>query len=402
MKIGMIHLNLATESGDPRMFLSIAQGLRRLGHEIAVYAAEFDREKCFPDLNRNLDIHVVPPRAPLMPVVDGATGLAGRIAKRVARNRLFADAARRIGAVLPKDLDVLVCQNDQSFYVARMYKLINPGARTVWIMNNAPFYSSPKGSMLAKAGSVALAVWGKMKVKYYLRGIDVVVVHDAERKKMIDALGVSAVMIHIPVDFESFYESVRRRGDSKEVMLLSVGSLSPFRKFEDTVRAAAELRRAGYDARVILVCKDFWGDDGYRATLLRLTEETNMAPFVDFRFEGISEEELRRVQQKSDVFVFPQHINIWSMAAFEAMAAGLPLVVSSATSVAEALVDGHDALFFHPGNVAEIALKVKELIKSPEMYAEIAENGQRFVKEFLNWDRYINEFLHSIQKPLSL
>ena len=39
MKIGMIHLNLATESGDPRMFLSIAQGLRRLGHEVAVYAA---------------------------------------------------------------------------------------------------------------------------------------------------------------------------------------------------------------------------------------------------------------------------------------------------------------------------------------------------------------------------
>ena len=148
MKIGLIHLNLTTESGDPRMFFSIAQALRRLGHEVVIYTAEFDKEKCFPILNRDLDIRVVPSRASFASVTNDTSGFIGKIIDRVKRNRLGSGSARRIGAALPDDFDVLVCQNDQSYYCGRTYKRINPRARIAWIMNNPPFYSSSKKSFL--------------------------------------------------------------------------------------------------------------------------------------------------------------------------------------------------------------------------------------------------------------
>lgn len=394
MKIALIHLNLSTESGDPRMFFSIVQGLRRLGHEVIVYTAEFDRDNCFPNLNRDLDIRVVPPRSPLEPAIGTVHGLIGRIVERIRRNRVRTDAARRIGAVLPNDLDILVCQNDQSYYLGRTYRRRNPRARIVWIMNNPPFYSAPKTSFLVKIASIMISLWEKAKVRYYLQGIDVVVVHDKERKKMIGALGVSAALLPIPVDFEAFYQPVKVRQLLKSVTLLSVGALSPPRKFEDTIRAGMFLRRKGYDARVIVVCKDFWNDRGYRETLLRITEEASMTPYVDFKFEGVSEEGLRLVYRASDVFVFPQHINIWGMSAFEAMAAGLPLIVSRATSVVEVLRDGHNAFFVDPGQPEEIAAKVELLVGDPRLYDRIAREGQSFVKNNLSWDKYVRDFFH--------
>ena len=82
---------------------------------------------------------------------------------------------------------------------------------------------------------------------------------------------------------------------------------------------------------------------------------------MDFYFEGVSDKELFALQAKTFAFIFPNHIKIWGMAAAEAMAAGLPVVVSDSTSVAEAMTDGENALFVRPGHPEEIAAKVKML-----------------------------------------
>ncbi len=396
MKIAMVHLNLTTESGDPRMFFSICQSLRTLGHEVHIYTAEHN-PMCFPDLSRNFPIHVVAPPAPLDTGFD-ARGLIGRVKAKLYRGRLLSNAARRIGDVLPPDLDVLVCQNDASYELGVGYKKKNHRARIVWIMNNAPFYSGPKGNVIVKLLSAFSALWERHKVAHYLRGIDVVFVHDIERKKMIDALGVSSIVLRIPVDFESFYVPVKKRlSKDKKVTLLGVGSLSPMRRFEDIILAATFLRKKGYDARVELVCKDFWKDTKYRSELISLIRDLYMDPYVQFHFEGVSESVLRDIQRNSDVFIFPNHVNIWGMAALEAMAAGLPLVVSRVTSVAEVLNDGESALMCEPENPDDIALKVRALIDNPALYEKIGEMGQHFVKENLTWEKYSKDFIGAIE-----
>ena len=86
-------------------------------------------------------------------------------------------------------------------------------------------------------------------------------------------------------------------------------------------------------------------------------------------------------------------IKIWGMAAMEAMAAGLPVIVSDITSVAEIMKNNENALFVRPAHPEEIAEKVKMLLDDKAKYESIARAGQDFVKQNLNWDAYVKRFL---------
>ncbi len=392
MNIGMVHLDLAVESGDPRMFYSIAQGIRKRGHTVTVYTDRFDAN-CFPDLHRGLRVTVTD-APPASRAVTKDTGFLNAVLARYLKNRLQDEGVARIGKLLPPNLDLLVCQNNRSYKLGVMYKKKNPKARVVWIMNNAPFYYERKSNIVMTWGSAMMAALEKHHVQQALPGIDLIVVHDEERRMLGASLGKPTLLIPIPVDFDGFYQPVKTRASSdRRVTFLDMGSLSPARKFEDIIRAAAVLRDRGYDARVLLACKDVWRNDAYKQFLLALVRDTHMEDRVTFYFDGVSESELRALQRTADFFVFPNHIVIWSMASFEAMAAGLPLLISRVTSVTRPLHDGKEALFFDPGNIEQIADCAEALIRHPDRYKEVAEAGQRFVKKNLSWESYIERFL---------
>src|SRR5579864_6096624 len=98
MKIGMVHLNLSTESGDPRMFYMIAREFAALGHRVVVYTAAYD-PAAFADIHRDLDIRVVPAPEPLGTASAAETN--GIINKINDRMRYLRAARRAADAILP-------------------------------------------------------------------------------------------------------------------------------------------------------------------------------------------------------------------------------------------------------------------------------------------------------------
>lgn len=396
MKLGFVHLNLATESGDTRMFFHIAQNLKSLGHEVKIFTAQF-RNECFPELNKGLDIIVVPPKESLG-VETKITGVISKIKDRLVRERRGTAAALGILAKLSNDADVLICQNDQSYKLGVFYKKKNPQARVVWIMNNAPFRHTKKANPLVNMLSIIAASYEKIRVRRFLRGIDEIIVNDNEQKELLKSLGREARLLPVPVDFEKFYAPPKNITSDSEAVLLGIGALSPARKFEDIIAAAGILLKNGRAARVILVCKDFWKDVTYRKLLENAAKEAGLDGRAEFLFEGATEDELHEILRRAHVYVFPNHIKIGSMSSFEAMAAGLALVVSDITSVAEVLKDGENALFVRPGHPEEIAGQIEKIFRNPELYKKIAEAGQEFVKENLSWQKYALELV-SFLKP---
>ncbi len=403
MKIAMIRLDLTLENGDNRMFFSLAQTIRKLGHQVSVYTAQFDQD-CFLELNKGLAIRVITPKKKLEPIVEISSVnpflLLVKIWARLRNNALYADAAQRIGRLMEKNFEVVLAQNDHSYQLGPAYKKFSPQSRFVWIMNNAPFYHLPKDNLLIDFLSQVWAFFRKQTVKKYAAGLDLIVVNDQGRQEIVrKVLGRPVKLLRIAVDFQSFFQKVKeRKAGDKKVVLLGMGSLSPERRFEDIIKAAGNLRREGYEARVVLVCKDLAGQGNYQKILVKLAEQEGLAGFTDFRFEGATEEELRQLQQRSDIFIFPSRIDIWGMAAFEAMAAGLPLIASRVTSVAEVLKEGEEALFVEPAQPAALAEKIKELINQPKFYKKIALAGQEFVKVNLSWEKYARELLSAVEK----
>lgn len=391
MKIAIIHFYLATASGDPRMALSIAQELQKEGHTVKVYCAESD-SRFLPDLRKGLDIEVVPPRAPLASVL-GASGMFARVGERLRRRRLYADTARRIEAALEPDFDFVLCENDYSYQVGITYKKRNPRARVVWIMNNPPFYHSRKNHILIDTLSRGSAWLEARTAKKFASGIDWAVVYDKKDQDASLAVGIYAKLVGNPLDFNYFYYPVRLWPTSGPVRILAVGVLSPFRRFEDVISAVKILRGQKYDVRALIICKDYWADKSYYSHFTTFIKSSGVGEYIDVRFEGVSEEFMLQALRESHLSLVPNNAKVWVATACEAMAAGMPLVISRATAMTGVLRDGEDALFFDPLRVDQITEKIKLLIEKPDLYARIARNGQAFVKNNLDFKSFVKAML---------
>lgn len=388
MKIALVCLNFSDERGGTRMPYLLARGIKNAGHDITVYAAKFNPE-VFPWLRTNFVVREIP--APVSGGIFQKTAIQ-KIKERLKRESLNTKAVLTIAKALPRDLDVIICYNDQSYKLGRFLRATLPRTKFIWVMDNAPFRHTRKNNFLINTLSIVVNLFERLRVRFYLPYIDVVVVNDEEHRRLLRLVGREARLVPIPVDFEKFYREISVK-NSTEPVLLGVGALSPARKFEDIIAAGKILRQSGIKCRVILVCHDSWNADVYREKLVGLVKEIDGGSWVEFHFAGVSDAELLKIQAESFVYIFPNHIRIGGMAATEAMAAGIPLVVSNSTSVAEMLQDGKNALFVNPGHPEEIAEKIKLLLSDPQKYQSIAKTGQQFVKENLRFESYIEAFL---------
>lgn len=76
--------------------------------------------------------------------------------------------------------------------------------------------------------------------------------------------------------------------------------------------------------------------------------------------------------QAADVFVLPSYWEGISSALVEAMACGLPAIVSSAGGSPEVVVEGQTGFTHRPGNVEELRARLKELIERPDLRSSMS------------------------------
>ena len=81
----------------------------------------------------------------------------------------------------------------------------------------------------------------------------------------------------------------------------------------------------------------------------------------------------------------------WGLAVFEAMACGLPTIVSNTTGASEVLEHGKNVLLVSPKSPEKIAGKIRRLIDNPFLYKDISKNSIDFVKNSISWQKYTEE-----------
>jgi glycosyltransferase involved in cell wall biosynthesis len=395
MKIALIELSLAHLAGAQKFAINVALVLRTKGGEVQIFTSEYE-PRYFPEAAA-LKINVIPRRVSEVISGKGSTPF-GKLAERFKRSVVAFENIKNIVQAMDRDFDILLCHNNYAYRAAYFYKKINPRARRIWIMHDPPWAYRRSGRFFYDAPRLFLS-WleAKMEKKFY-SCVERVIVLDERNRNLAQRLGLQAEIVRGGLDFESFCAPVKDIEGKADFRIVGVGALSPYRRYEDIIKAVAILRRKGIAARATIVSKIAFGTEAYRRMLLDLTKSENVENFIDFRWEGVEEEVLRKILKDSDFYVFPNQIQIWGMAAFEAMAAGLPLIVSRSTSVAEILIDGKNALFVRPAHPEDIAEKLKMLIDNPQDYKEIAKNGQKFVKENLDWKKYAENLLRVISQ----
>ncbi len=133
------------------------------------------------------------------------------------------------------------------------------------------------------------------------------------------------------------------------------------------------------------------GGDGNAGEELRtMVAEKHLSDVV--RFTGqYTREELVRLQQQSDVFVLPSFNEGMSNSLLEAMAGGLPVLMTPTGGAEELIQEGKNGYIIHFSDANDIAEKLKKLLLDRPL-AEAMGKKSREVAEAMSWSAVAKEY----------
>jgi len=212
----------------------------------------------------------------------------------------------------------------------------------------------------------------------------------SENRKYYESLGVRRDAIYFApfsVDNAAFDLGIGRAAarveqrtawgiapDAKVVLFAS--KLVGRKRAADLVAAMDIVRRTDDDA-VLVIAGTGPEEEALRAIAATVPVRTIFAGFRN-------QSEMPALLAASDIFVLPSEEEPWGLIVNEAMAAGLPVVVSDDVGAAPDLVEGKGTGFVYPaGDVGQLAMVLERLLQSPDMREHMGRAARDLIRA---WD----------------
>ncbi len=389
MKIGIVIWKLDLNGGEQRQALELAKCLQEMGHEVEVYTGYFDKEKCYPELCA---------RIKNIKFLENKSKKGDSIFSKILNHLAVFKKSRKLSELIDSNLDILNCHEYTTFPAGFFYKK-RTNVPIVGMINDAPSFNGIfefKESPLKFPPSF-------IKRKLYtpfLKVMDAIVVLDnINMNRLKKYYGLEARIIRSGLDLKKFPYK-KRISQNPTIKLLAVGSFCHWRRYEDLIKALKIVKDKKIDFEFNHIGSEAT-DKGYARKIKNMAKDFELSDCVTFQGGQVSEEKLVEFYSTSDIFLFPNYPQTWGLVVFEALAAGIPAVISSRCGAAEVLENGENALLVPPKSpekIAEVILKLKE---NPDLWRRLSENGRKFVEENIRWDLYAKQMLNLFQKTLN-
>jgi len=203
---------------------------------------------------------------------------------------------------------------------------------------------------------------------------------------------ITPVLAPNGVDVRAFRMAAPR--NNGPLRIICVARLIERKGQRHLLAALRRLRDAGVTATVKFVGT---GDaaQAYRAEADRL----GIADLVTFT-GYVPRERIADHYADADVFVLPSHNEGMSVATLEAMAAGLPLVVTRTGGTAELVQEGENGLTFAWGDVETLAQHLAYLAANREVVRQMGAASRRRA-ERMSWDAVAARYLEIFDRMLN-
>ncbi len=172
------------------------------------------------------------------------------------------------------------------------------------------------------------------------------------------------------IDAGYWQRQQRPRADAR-VHLVSVMRLTPKKRPHALLEIMAKLRRMTPD---IALHMTIVGDGVELPAMRRRLRALELTDIVELTGR-LERDRIARLFAESDVFVLPTVLESFGIAALEARAAGLPVVVRRESGVADLLVDGVDGLL--AASDEDLLDCLRRLVTDEILRAKIAEHNRR-------------------------
>jgi len=171
-------------------------------------------------------------------------------------------------------------------------------------------------------------------------------------------------------------EHLKRKFNLPNAFLLFVGRLNLRKNVDNLLRAIPLLKNK--EIPLVIVGADNWKKSNHTAIIKGLGVENRI------HFTGAVYKELGMIYSMATIFCFPSHAESFGLPPLEAMASGVPVVVSNTTSLPE--ICGQAGTYVNPDRPDEIAAAIDNLLGNRQLYEEKRQLGLVQAKKF-TWKR---------------
>ncbi len=253
----------------------------------------------------------------------------------------------------------------------------------------------------AQGGDITLSEWGYRR-RFRIDGLlldalnrmDRVIAVSSHARMLLENLGVPGGRIaDLPngVDVSRFE---RRSGfdlrgslglPADSLIVLSVGREHPAKGYADGLAAFARVAASNRSAYYLIIGRgtDRWGP---------LAAQLGLARRAIIRSGYLPEDQIVAAYQQADVFFSPSVQELFPLVVAEAMAAGLPPVVTDVSGNQDAVRDGENGLIVPPGDPEAMAAGLLRVITDASLRSRLA-GAARARSAFYAWERISREYL---------
>jgi glycosyltransferase involved in cell wall biosynthesis len=163
-------------------------------------------------------------------------------------------------------------------------------------------------------------------------------------------------------------------------IVLFLSRIHPKKRPDLLLHAISQVIAQKHDCHLIFAGA---GDAGYLNYLTNLVSSLNLVSRISFA--GFAESEDKALLlQGSDLFVLPSFAENFGVAVAEAMAAGLPVIVTPDVQISPDVAAEQAGLVVE-GNADAMAEAIARLLSSPDERSRLGQHGQQLVKRRYSW-----------------
>lgn len=193
-------------------------------------------------------------------------------------------------------------------------------------------------------------------------------------------------VISPPIALEEFPEA---RFEEPKFRISFVGLIEPWKGFHYLVEAFNSLNLV--DGELVL-----WGGTGSRSVSRYLQEQVARNPSIVVKPVEVRRYGYGEVYGKSSVLVHPSLADGFGYVVAEAMASGIPVIVTSSTGASDLIIDGHNGYIIPPADSAAIRDRLAHLAAHPVLVREMGRAARETARS-LTFQKFRRRYVSCLQ-----
>ena len=282
----------------------------------------------------------------------------------------------RVGAVLYQNFISIFDRSNRIAYIHDVLFLSNPEYYTIY----ERLYFAPL-KFLTRRSDLIVTVSQEEKERLLHYGFS-----DSRDKIIVAYHGVDDSFHPLKDYKESDVQKIKQTFLLPDSFLLYVGRLNLRKNIDNLLRAIPLIQHQTIP--LVIVGADDWKKSNHAVIIKSLGIEDRV------QFKGAIYKDLGIVYSMATIFCFPSYAESFGLPPLEAMACGVPVIVSNTTSLPE--ICGDAGNYITPDKPEEIAQAIDRLLNDMELYHKKISLGLEQAKKF-TWYSSVSVILEGIR-----